>query len=205
VTRCDATLDVDFTARELLLAVRLAAQIAALRAQRNQLAQAHSAVRELAETDPLTGLPNRRAWTRRVPALLAEAGRDGQPAWMALVDLDSFKSINDQRGMSDGDRVLASCGRALAAATRRKDLVARLGGDEFGVLLVGVDEERVPEVFERLRSSVAAAGEVTASIGFTQVCEGAAESDILEAAEVALRTAKRAGGNQARQHSHEMK
>ena len=74
-----------FTGRELRLAVQLVGEIVELRDERNELAEAHAAVRELAETDPLTGLPNRRAWERRVPALLTgrntPAGRPGLRWW----------------------------------------------------------------------------------------------------------------------------
>lgn len=191
----DVQLPEDFTGRELRIAVQLVSQIAALRAERNQLAEAHSAVRELAETDPLTGLPNRRAWERQVPALLAQSQRTGEPAWLALIDLDGFKQINDQRGMNRGDQVLTQCAQSLAVALRRDDLVARLGGDEFGVLLVGVNEDRVLEIFERLRASIAAGGEVTASFGLTRADGERSEAELLSTAEGAMRRAKRGGGN----------
>jgi|GEM_PF-1772816 len=191
----DIDLPADFTGRELQLAVQLVAQIGELRAEKNELAEAHSAIRELAETDPLTGLPNRRAWERRVPALLALAARSAEPAWLALLDLDGFKQINDRLGMSRGDQVLGQCAQSLASALRRDDLVARLGGDEFGILLVGVGEDQVLEIFERLKSSIATGGQVTASIGLTRAVAGASESDLLGAAEVAMRMAKRGGGN----------
>jgi len=109
----DVQLPEDFTGRELRIAVQLVSQIAALRAERNQLAEAHSAVRELAETDPLTGLPNRRAWERQVPALLAQSQRTGEPAWLALIDLDGFKQINDQLGHNVGSRLLVRLADAL--------------------------------------------------------------------------------------------
>ncbi len=191
----DVDLPVDFTGRELRIAVRLVAQMAELRAERDELVEAHSAVRQLAETDPLTGLPNRRAWERRIPALLALAARTAEPAWLALLDLDGFKQINDRLGMNRGDQVLSQCAQSLASALRRDDLVARLGGDEFGILLVAVGEDRVLEIFERLRDSIAKGGEVTASIGLTRADARASEAALLSAAEVAMRVAKRAGGN----------
>lgn len=195
VAQVDAELPADFRGRELGLAVRLVSQLAELRLEWNKLAEAHSAVCELAETDSLTGLPNRRAWERLVPAILAAASRSDQPAWLALVDLDGFKQINDLQGMSRGDRVLATSAQSLVAALRRDDLVARLGGDEFGILLVGVGDDRVLEIFDRLRASVAAAGAVTASIGLTQAGTGQSEAELMAAAEGAMRAAKRAGGD----------
>jgi diguanylate cyclase (GGDEF)-like protein len=191
----DAELPPDFTDRELRLTVQLMAQVAALRAERDALIEAHSAVRELADTDPLTGLPNRRAWQQQVPALLARANRNGEPAWLALLDLDGFKQINDQQGMLRGDQVLTRCAESLSAALRRDDLIARLGGDEFGILLVAVSEDRVWDVFERLRAAVAADAQVTASIGLAAANSGINESELLGAAESAMRAAKRAGGN----------
>ncbi len=191
----DVDLPVDFTGRELRIAVRLVRQMAELRAERDELVEAHSAVRQLAETDPLTGLPNRRAWERRIPALLALAARTAEPAWLALLDLDGFKQINDHLGMNRGDQVLRQCALSLSSALRRDDLVARLGGDEFGILLVGVGEDRVLEICERLRDSIANGGEVSASIGLTRADGRASEAALLSAAEVAMREAKRAGGN----------
>ncbi len=192
----DAELSPDFTDRELSLAVRLAARIAELQTEREELAAAHSAERALAETDPLTRLLNRRAWERRVPALLAHAQRNGIPVWLALVDLDKFKQINDREGMNRGDQVLAACAEALITALRREDLVARLGGDEFGILLQNVHEEQVLEISHRMLTSLIAAEGVTASVGVARV-DGMNEAESLRIAEKAMRAAKLAGGNRA--------
>src|SRR5690606_14940265 len=106
-------------------------------------------VAQLADTDPLTGLANRRAWESRLPTMLARASQTGDTLWLALVDLDSFKAINERGGMLAGDRALAVTGKALTASVRRSDLVARLGGDEFGVLLANIPAERVAGVLNR--------------------------------------------------------
>ena len=81
--------------------------------------------------DPLTGLPNRRLFDDRLGAALRNAGRRGEVAAVALLDLDRFKAINDGLGHGAGDEVLATLARRFAAALRASDTVARLGGDEF--------------------------------------------------------------------------
>ena len=191
----DVSLPHDCTDRELLLACRAVAQIAILRSERDELARVHHEATLLAETDPLTGLANRRAWDARLPVMLARVARGGESLWLALVDLDSFKTINDRDGMAHGDRVLLTTGQALLSGLRKNDLVARLGGDEFGVLLVNIPAERVLGVLDRLRAAVEAQGQVTASFGFVAVRQDAAPGELLAAAERAMRAAKRAGGN----------
>ncbi len=183
----DAALAADCTPRELALACGLAAQIARLRSERDELARAHDEVTQLAETDPLSGLPNRRAWQRRLAALRARAARSGERLWLALVDLDDFKAVNDRLGMAGGDEVLARAAVALADGLRRDDLVARLGGDEFGVLLFGVSDRHVRRVVDRLRAAVAEQAGVTASIGYVSVATATEENALLADAERAMR------------------
>jgi diguanylate cyclase (GGDEF)-like protein len=192
----DAHLPFDCTRRELRMACKLTAEIARLRKQRDELARAQVEVMQLAETDPLTGLANRRAWDARLSAMLARTARGGESLWLALVDLDAFKAINDRDGMTRGDAVLVATGKSLAAAVRRDDLVARLGGDEFGILLSDVGDEQIGIVLDRLRASVAKGGDVTASVGYVAGRAGAERGPLLAAAERAMRAAKRAGGNQ---------
>ncbi|MEX0678986.1 MAG: GGDEF domain-containing protein [Pirellulales bacterium] len=200
----DVALAPDFTSRELRLACQLVAEIARLRSQRDELDRMREEVAQLAQTDPLTGLANRRAWEDQFEARLARGAHGHVRLWLALVDLDGFKQVNDQLGMSQGDEVLARAARSLAGQLRREDLLARLGGDEFGILLWGVAEEHVPRVFDRLRAAVAeqAAPEglpkITASIGYVSGVDGSASAgELFAAAERAMRAAKRAGGNRA--------
>ncbi len=119
--------------------------------------------RYLALEDPLTGLPNRRAFDDRFGQIAAA----GEPAILLVVDIDDFKTINDVYGHEAGDLLLADVGRAIVAALRPGDLVARLGGDEFGVLLRG-DGPDAPAVAERVRAGVhdrCRAMRVTVSVG----------------------------------------
>lgn len=191
----EAQLPVDCTQRELRQICKLSAEIARLRSQRDELARRQAELMQLAETDPLTGLANRRAWDARLSAMLARAARRGESLWLALVDLDAFKVINDRDGMTRGDAVLVATGKSLAAAVRGDDLVARLGGDEFGILLSNVSAEQIGIVLDRLRASVAKGGDVTASVGYVAGRAGAERGPLLAAAEGAMRAAKRAGGN----------
>jgi diguanylate cyclase (GGDEF)-like protein len=198
----DVELAADWTSRELCLACRLAAEIARLRRQRDELDRIREEVTQLAQTDPLTGLANRRAWEDQLQARLARDSHRRQ--WLAIVDLDDFKQVNDRLGMSKGDEVLAGAARSLAGQLRREDIVARLGGDEFGILLWNVAPEHVPAVFDRLRGAVAAesatdaSAKITASIGYVLAVDGSTgAAELFAAAERAMREAKRAGGNRA--------
>src|SRR3954464_9239599 len=121
----------------------------------------------LASTDPLTGIPNRRAYLERV-AEAVEAAAGGHQSVVCLVALDGFKSVNDVGGHAAGDLMLRAVGSALGGAVRETDTVARLGGDEFAVLAdisVAFSGEMLAE---RLRDAVARIGGssgVTARVG----------------------------------------
>ena len=151
----------------------------------------------LASTDPLTGIPNRRACMERVSAAVAAAAWGHQTA-LCLVDLDGFKAVNDARGHGAGDEMLKAVSSALAAAVRETDTVARLGGDEFAVLAdisVSFSGEMLAE---RLRSAVAAVGSrsgVTASVGVAEVQPGDDVEDLMHRADAAMYRSKSAGGN----------
>lgn len=195
----DLELAADCTPRELCLACRLMAEIARLRTQRDELNRIRHEATQLAQTDPLTGLPNRRAWEQE---LFARLPRGHGRLWLAVVDLDKFKQVNDRLGMARGDEVLVRAAKALAEQLRREDMVARLGGDEFGVLLWDVGGQHVEAVLGRLRSAVAdqaapdETSHVTASIGYVVAGdESPGSEDLFAAAERAMRQAKRAGGN----------
>jgi diguanylate cyclase (GGDEF)-like protein len=197
----DVTLSDDCTPREIRLACNLLGEIARLRKDSDQIAQSHQEIKRVADTDPLTKLANRRAWDRQLKLKCHRANANHYPLWMAIVDLDHFKPINDRWGLVAGDRVLAHAAQALASQLRSADVIARLGGDEFGVLLAGINERSALQVFDRLRAAVAAeavetsAGRLTASIGFAGASEHCSADDLFAAAEQALRQAKRAGGN----------
>jgi diguanylate cyclase (GGDEF)-like protein/PAS domain S-box-containing protein len=132
-------------------------------------------LRREALEDPLTGLANRRALHRELTPLLGdgepttpavapgaddgpprEAPEDDQPSWAVLyIDLDNFKTINDEYGHRIGDAVLVAVGRRLAGVTRDADLIARVGGDEFVVVLRITDADEVTAARSRVRRSLA--------------------------------------------------
>src|SRR5256884_612738 len=161
---------------------------------------------EMAHTDPLTALPNRRAleeWTGR---LLRGAARHGYPLWVVHADLDSFKSINDSHGHDAGDQVLKAFAAILKEYTRASDICGRMGGDEVLLVLTHVDEKHIRLTVERLREQFASkkfsfGGQsisVTASFG---VCGFKGKqppefSALVRQADKALYSAKRAGRNQ---------
>lgn len=104
--------------------------------------------------DPLTGLPNRALFMDRLEVVLARRTRDGATPAVMFVDLDHFKSINDQWGHVAGDDVLATVAERFRRALRASDTVARYGGDEFTVLCEDVDQEQVLAVAQKLCSAL---------------------------------------------------
>jgi diguanylate cyclase (GGDEF)-like protein len=109
---------------------------------------------ELARTDPLTGLLNRRAWRDLLDAELARSSRQDTPVCVAMLDLDHFKRFNDDHGHVAGDSFLQQLALAWQGALRPSDTLGRYGGEEFSLLLPDCDLEAAIEVVERLRISV---------------------------------------------------
>ncbi|MFW2440339.1 MAG: diguanylate cyclase [Arenicellales bacterium] len=97
--------------------------------------EAISELAEMAYSDPLTGLPNRRAFLQSMEKTLAECARHHIHAALILIDLDEFKAINDSYGHDAGDEVLIEIGQRLIKGMRKEDVVSRIGGDEFIVLI----------------------------------------------------------------------
>jgi two-component system, cell cycle response regulator len=163
-------------------------------------------LKEMALTDSLTGLPNRRAiedWANRQ---LRGAARHGYPLWIVYADLDCFKSINDNHGHDAGDQVLKEFAATLNQCTRASDMSGRIGGDEFILVLTHVEDGKIQLVVERLRERFVSkkfsfGGEsmaVTASFGVCgfQGKEPPEFSMLVRQADKALYCAKRAGRNQ---------
>ncbi|HEY1546450.1 MAG TPA: diguanylate cyclase [Kofleriaceae bacterium] len=158
---------------------------------------AHARVAELAVTDALTGLPNRRVLDDRLELLAAEARR-GRRFSLAIVDIDHFKRVNDTHGHAVGDRVLVGVAQALRDAVRRSDLVARLGGEEFCVVQTDVDPDLMAMLTERLRTTIETSIRpiaVTASFGVCHSSVSMVPGEMLVKADGALYMAKRAGRN----------
>jgi diguanylate cyclase (GGDEF)-like protein len=163
---------------------------------------------EMAHTDSLTGLPNRRAIEEWAKRQLRGAARHGYSLWVVHVDLDGFKSINDSHGHEAGDQVLRGIGRILKEYTRASDISGRMGGDEFLVVVTHAEKEHIPLAVERLREKIASqkfsfGGEsisVTASFGVCgfQGKEPPEFSVLVRQADNALYGAKRSGRNQVK-------
>ena len=119
-------------------------------------------LRAAASHDPLTGLVNRRALAERLAAAQARQERDGTDIGLVFIDLDRFKTINDNYGHDTGDRLLIEVGRDLLTATRRSDTVCRMGGDEFVILYTPIDGTaglaHVLDRLEKVRPAVEVAG-----------------------------------------------
>jgi diguanylate cyclase (GGDEF)-like protein len=109
-----------------------------------------------ATTDPLTGLPNRRAFLAALDIEQARSERHGYSMSLLLLDVDHFKSINDTHGHAAGDRVLAALGQLLVREVRKTDIVGRWGGEEFVAVLSGADEPGARIGAERIRAAIEA-------------------------------------------------
>jgi len=110
---------------------------------------------QLASTDQLTGLSNRRGFELLAQQALAMCQRAGQPASILMLDLDDFKAINDEHGHEQGDRALVEFSQLLLQVFRESDVVSRPGGDEFCVLLTGSCEGEAQVALQRLHDAVA--------------------------------------------------
>lgn len=176
------------------------ARIATLSARREheRLSREHGAIAQQALQDPLTGLPNRRALDDRLDALVAAVPH--QQLAVALVDLDGFKEVNDQRSHATGDAVLRVVAATLREALRADDMVARYGGDEFVVLLPSASLSAAEAALNRAVQAVAAlpsdkAHGVTLSVGVVAAQPDETGGQVLARADAAMYRAKRSGGN----------
>jgi diguanylate cyclase (GGDEF)-like protein len=146
-------------------------------------------LKTLALRDPLTGLPNRRAWDDALSRALAAAHRSGERLSVALVDIDTFKQFNDVHGHQAGDRLLKQAAATWQRELREGDVLARWGGDEFAVLLAGQSITEAQSVVERL---LRALPEHAFSAGTAEYTAGDDTHRLLERADAQLYAAKAA-------------
>lgn len=194
--------------RDLLLGALLGATVPAgvvlylLERNNRQLVSLSRRLEALSGTDPLTGLPNRRALEDRLAVEVARANRYGAPLALVMVDLDHFKQVNDRLGHGVGDEVLRRVAALLDGGKRVGDLVARQGGEEFVALLPHTDARAALAWAERMRAAVGsaelrtAAGplRLTASFGVAAaLAEDEAPAHLLDAADRALYCSKQRG------------
>jgi diguanylate cyclase (GGDEF)-like protein len=171
----------------------------ALHSIRRQVDRLLVRLRELARTDPLTGLPNRREFEERFEAELDRARRSGEPFALAVGDIDYFKRLNDAHGHQVGDQALKAVGQAIAGWTRSSDTSARIGGEEFAILLPAAMSSQAATAIERLRQQIGAVttpehGPLTISFGVAEFPrDGDAMRELMHAADLALYEAKALG------------
>jgi diguanylate cyclase (GGDEF)-like protein len=161
-------------------------------------------LRELADVDELTKLPNRRQFLRSLETEFARVQRYDRPLSVLMIDADDFKLINDRHGHFAGDEVLQALAVRLRGIVRQIDLLGRLGGEEFAVALMETDMPAALETAERLRREIAAepfqvaAGkiQVTVSVGVaTRQARDDNAAQLLSLADKAMYLAKSGGRN----------
>ena len=192
-----------FDPLELLARVRTQLRIKDLN---DQLRAANGRLKELVDTDDLTGLFNMRSVYQRVEAELLRAHRFGRQVCIVMLDMDYFKSVNDGHDHLFGSFVLSEVGMIIRKCIRNIDLGARYGGDEFLMVLTETNSEGAQKFCERLRNMIRQHNfknghdemKLTCSIGFAITSAGDGQTDaraLVRAADHALYEAKEAGRN----------
>ena len=214
--------DLPWAAEFVPLAVALDDMSDKLAARERELRDLNSQLHELAHTDALTGLANRRTFNANLAAAWKDAARLRRPVAVLMIDVDFFKRFNDHYGHMQGDACLRKVANVLSngiridnasqPGLRKPDLLARYGGEEFAVLLQDADLETAVDVGNRLRQGIedmlmahigAPWGFVSVSIGVAAIkpAETANPVQLVECADDALYEAKRRGRNMVVAHS----
>jgi len=168
----------------------------------------------LAMTDSLTQLPNRHWMNQHLPEIIRQATSTNKKFGVLFIDLDNFKNINDTLGHQEGDQCLKDIAHALRESIRKQDHVIRLGGDEFMVLLQSLEDTHVvSEIASHLLISLRSAGKgsewstmrTRASIGGAIFPDDATTAEaLIQAADIAMYEAKRAGKDRFARYTHAM-
>lgn len=171
-----------------------------LDASTKEITRQNKELERLATTDPLTGCNNRRSFLHQFDTLWNASTRYDQPLSAFMVDIDHFKSVNDNHGHAVGDQVLQQVGATLREASREADVVCRFGGEEFAVLLPNTSIDDGKKVAEKIRQAIAALEfeqlSITASIGVSAICQSPENpQELLEQADKCLYVAKKNGRN----------
>lgn len=175
-----------------------------IRDKNEALTSAYRQMEEMARTDPLTHLLNRRAMLERLEDEVNRVERSGQTFSVVLADVDCFKKFNDRHGHDCGDRVLKAVATAIQSTLRKQDAVARWGGEEFLILLPDTEQEGAAVIAERIRSRVAETSvqesdcrlSVTLTLGVSDYRTGGSTPDCIRKADSALYRGKSQGRNQ---------
>ncbi len=188
----------EITLRQAL--VRLAEANRLLTEEMHKVGVLNERLSELAHTDALTALYNRRAYDQELAREWRRVQRNGAALSVLLIDADHFKSINDQHGHAVGDRVLQALAALIQRSAREIDVAARIGGEEFAVLLSDTGATSALNVAERIRSQIAQSDTmpvtgVTVSIGVATLAAEESAASLQHRADQALYMAKSQGRN----------
>jgi diguanylate cyclase (GGDEF)-like protein len=181
-----------------------------LNKKNRELTSANILITQLMNTDPLTGLFNRRHLRERMDIEMSKARRHSRSLSALMADIDHFKSINDTYGHDAGDRVLVQVARTITESCRKEDIVARFGGEEFVVILPDSAATAALECAERIRKSIEHSAfegircPVTASLGATCFVASDTEDSLIKRADTALYQAKTAGRNRVVLHEPQL-
>jgi diguanylate cyclase (GGDEF)-like protein len=151
--------------------------------------------------DALTGVCNRRGLDRALAAQLAVMDRYGAPCSLMLLDVDSFKNVNDQQGHLCGDQILCDLAKLLEEEAREVDVLARYGGDEFTIVMTQTNLEGALVLAERVRVKVEQSMSITISGGVASAKKNDTPAELFRRADVALYSAKVAGRNRICYHN----
>jgi two-component system, cell cycle response regulator len=170
-----------------------------------QLEESLQRVEQMAATDPLTGLYNRRHFNKVIEQLFAEAQRYGKDLACVMIDLDGYKQLNDTFGHQVGDQILVTAGKVIRSNLRKMDVAARYGGDEFVLILPHANADEAVGVIDRIRQEFGATTAavlhrdkgVSMSVGVAALASNRAANaeQLIAFADAALYRAKDSGRN----------
>ncbi|WP_333570594.1 GGDEF domain-containing protein [Thermodesulfobacterium commune] len=166
-----------------------------------QLLNALTTVKKIMNTDPLTGVFNRRAINKIIHREISFALRHKLPLSIVMVDIDYFKKINDTYGHEMGDYVLKKIAQTIKKSIRKEDIFGRYGGEEFILILPNTDIEKAYQVAERMRQKIekikfkGIKEKITASFGLTELLPNDNIKSIIQRGDEALYLAKNKGRN----------
>jgi diguanylate cyclase len=176
------------------------------KAEISNLQHSLEAIRAESQTDPLTGLGNRKYFDRSIETAVAAALASGEPLSLLMFDIDHFKSFNDSYGHLTGDQVLRLVGMSLKQTIKGQDITARYGGEEFAVVLPNTALRQALTVADHIRRAVMSKelkkkstgeilGRVTISVGVSMLKPDDTTDSLIERADACLYAAKRNGRN----------
>ena len=173
--------------------------------KQEQLISLNEELKEISNTDNLTGIANRRWFEQQLTQHAKNYNQEGVPFSLLVLDIDHFKQVNDTYGHAVGDLVLAQLALILDTASRENDLAARFGGEEFVLLLGQTAEQEALQFAQKLNKKIEQSiwptiGRLTVSIGCATFKEGDTEKSIFEHADLALYDSKRNGRNRTTQY-----